>query len=301
MMSNKEWFNPASWEKAWREDAHTAVNRMKRAGMDPAHVMDQRAKAFNEQAFSDEGRHRAKRIMSWLEHQGVVFKDASILDIGAASGGFTVPFAKEGAKVTAVETSLPLIELMKKNISSLTSGAVEIVAEPFEQIDLQAKGWEKAYDLVFVSMCPVLVDWESVERVLSVARKYCYMSLSVGPHENSLIDEVWPLVSDQPRGSEHLEMAYLINLLLLKGYAYQSLITREITTKTVSRAKALDEAMTKLSLFGVSCDERVRNIVSDYLEKAYPSDEVSIRQGGRFGKVLVQLERQHMYSSDEQI
>ncbi|MMZ71712.1 hypothetical protein D1872_352510 [compost metagenome] len=59
--------------------------------------------------------------------------------------------------------------------------------------------------------------------------------------------------------------------------------------------------MTKLSLFGVPGDERVRNIVSEYLENAYPSDEVTIRQGGRFGKVLVQLERQNMYSSDEQV
>ncbi|GJM70018.1 hypothetical protein HMSSN036_22340 [Paenibacillus macerans] len=60
-------------------------------------TFDDKAKSFNEQAFSEEGRQRARRIMNWLEGQGVTFKDNSILDIGAASGGFTVPFAERGA------------------------------------------------------------------------------------------------------------------------------------------------------------------------------------------------------------
>lgn len=58
--------------------------------------------------------------------------------------------------MTAVEPSLPLVELMKKHIARITNGTVEVVSQPFENIDIQAKGWEKAFDLVFVSMCPVL-------------------------------------------------------------------------------------------------------------------------------------------------
>jgi len=38
------------------------------------------------------------------------------LEIGAASGVFSVPFAERGARVTAVETSPPLIELLEENI-----------------------------------------------------------------------------------------------------------------------------------------------------------------------------------------
>ncbi|MFM9458793.1 methyltransferase domain-containing protein, partial [Streptomyces europaeiscabiei] len=76
-------------------------------------------------------------------------------------------FAERGAEVTAVEPSLPLVELMKENITGITNGKVKIVAEPFEDIDIQAKGWGNAFDFVFVSMCPAIADWESVKKVLS--------------------------------------------------------------------------------------------------------------------------------------
>jgi len=286
-------FNEAVWEKAWKEDPDTAISKMKKAGIDPAHAFDHRAKSFNEQAFNEEGRRRTNRIMSWLERQGVTFKDTSILDIGAASGGFTVPFAERGASVTSVEPNLPLVELLKRNTAGLKNGNVEITAEPFEDIDIRAKGWEKAFDFVFVSMCPVIVDWESVEKVLSCARQFCYISLSVGSREHSLVNEIWPLVTDRPMKTEHLEMAYLLHLLYLKGYSYESLVTREMKTAEVSRETALQEVMEWLRIFGLPEDDQNRKFAADYLERTYPTDKVAIRQGGRFGKVLIRLEEQN--------
>lgn len=56
--------------------------------------------------------------MGWIENQGVDFAGLSILDIGAASGIFTIPFAEKGASVTAVEPSELLVSLMKETIPS---------------------------------------------------------------------------------------------------------------------------------------------------------------------------------------
>lgn len=295
----KELMDTSVWEKAWREDPFTAVNRMRKAGIDPAHAFDKKAESFNKEVFSEEGRRRAKRIISWLEDQGVVLNGSTILDIGAASGGFTVPFALEGARVTALEPSLPLVRLMEENVAGLAAGTVAIVAEPFEDIDLAAKAWESAFDLVFVSMCPVLTDWEAVERVLSCARQFCYMSTMVGAPEHSLLDELWPLVTDRPGKPGNMEMAYLTHLLLLKGYAFQSLVTREIKSTVLTHSAAFDEAISMLKVSGIEADERVRSIVAEHLVRNYPDGEVTIRQGGRFGKVLVRLQSQHMYCRGE--
>lgn len=291
-------FNEAVWEKAWKEDMQTGVNKMKQAGIDPVHAFDDKAKSFNEQAFNEEGRRRAKRIMNWLEGQGVGFKDSSILDVGAASGGFTVPFAESGAAVTSVEPSLPLAELLKDNIAGLPNGKVEVVTEPFEDIDIEARGWRKAFDFVFVSMCPVIVDWKSVEKVLSCARQFCYISMSVGSREHSLVSEIWPLVTEGPMITKHMEMGYLLNLLYLKGYSYESLVTREMKNTVVSRETALQEAMDWLKMFGLPADDRNRRIVTEYLQRTYPEDKVEIQQGGRFGKVLIRLQDQSMYTRD---
>ncbi|MCM3697803.1 bifunctional 2-polyprenyl-6-hydroxyphenol methylase/3-demethylubiquinol 3-O-methyltransferase UbiG [Paenibacillus macerans] len=293
-----DFFNEAAWEQAWKEDMHTAVNKMKNAGIDPVRTFDDKAKSFNEQAFNEEGRQRAKRIMNWLEGQGVTFKGTSILDIGAASGGFSVPFAERGAQVTSVEPNLSLGELLRENIAGMTNGKVDVVAEPFEDIDIQARGWEKAFDFAFVSMCPVITDWESVEKVLSCARKFCYISMTAGSREHSLVNEIWPLVTDQPMKNEHLEMAYLLHLLYLKGYSYESLVTKEMKTTEVSKEAALQEVMNWLKMFNLPADDRSRNIVAEYLERTYPADKVEIRQGGRFGKVLIRLQDQNMYTRE---
>lgn len=293
-----DFFNAALWEKEWKDESDLKSGRMKKNGIDPTRSFDHKAKTFNEQSFSEEGKKRTKRIMNWLEGQGVQFENNSILDIGAASGVFSVPFAERGAFVTAVETSPPLIELLEQNISSFAEDHVKIVPVPFEDIDVEAKGWNQAYDLVFVSMSPVIHNWESVERVLQCARKFCYISMPVLHTELSLVKEVWPLVTGQPYHSKLTEMGYLLHLLFLKGYAYESLITREEKTKEVSIETALQEAMTWLDHHRLPVDERNRNIIADYLEQAYPSGKVVIQEGGRFGKVLIRLQDQNMYTRE---
>ncbi|MWC28237.1 class I SAM-dependent methyltransferase [Paenibacillus sp. MMS18-CY102] len=291
-------FDEVVWEKAWKNDPQTAVNKMKRAGIDTTHAFDHKAAVFNEQSFNEEGRLRTKRIMNWLEGQGVTYKDATILDIGAASGGFSIPFAERGADVTSVEPCLPLVELLQNNAAGLSQGTVNIVTEPFENIDVKAKEWEKAFDLVFVSMCPVVSDWESVKKVLSCAKQYCYISTMAGSSVNSLVNEVWPLVSDRPLKPKHMEMGYLLHLLYLKGYAYQSLVTREMKTIELSRTEALQETMAWLGMHGDAKSDQTREIVADYLNRTYPDDRVVIQQGGRFGKVLIQLEDQRMFTRE---
>ncbi|MFF2480997.1 class I SAM-dependent methyltransferase [Paenibacillus sp. NPDC058071] len=293
-----DFFNAAIWEKAWEEDSDTVLKKMQKAGIDPSRSFDPKAKTFNEQSFSEEGKKRSKRILSWLEGQGVSFENATVLDIGAASGVFTVPIAERGAIVTAIETSPPQIELLEENISKFAEDQVKIVSERFEDIDVQERGWDQAFDLVFVSMCPVVHNWASVEKILQCARKFCYISMPASSHENSLMNEIWPLVTGQPYPAKPMEMGYLMHLLYLKGYAYESLITRESKTTEVTKEKALEEAMNWLTHHRLPADERNRGIIADYLEQAYPSGKVAIQEGGRFGKVLIRLQDQNMYTKE---
>ncbi|WP_042164533.1 class I SAM-dependent methyltransferase [Paenibacillus gorillae] len=295
-----DFYNEAVWEKAWKEESDTVVKKMQRAGIDPSRSFDPKAKIFNEQSFNEEGKKRSKRIINWLEGQGVRFENAAVLDIGAASGVFTVPFAERGARVTALESSPPLVELLKENTAKFADGQVSIVHEPFEHIDVESKGWREAFDLVFVSMCPVIHDWESVEKVLFSAKEYCYISMPVTHNEHSLLEEIWPLVTTgQPFKKKPLEMGYLLHLLYLKGYSYESLVTREMQTKEVTLEAALQEVMTLLGHYGLPADERTVQMVSSYLEQTYPSGQVAVQTGGRFGKVLIRLQDQSMYSKED--
>ncbi|MUG69008.1 methyltransferase domain-containing protein [Paenibacillus campinasensis] len=288
-------FDELNWEKAWREDEETGVNMMKAAGVVPERAFDKTAQKYNDQCFSEEGKQRTERIIGWLEEQGIVFERNSVLDIGAASGGFSIPFAQRGAQVTAVEPNLPFAEILEDNNQKWTEGKVRIVKNVFEEIDIQKEGWEKAFDLVFVSMCPTIADWESVEKVLSCARKFCYISVSAGPREHSLTNEILPYLKHPYKKPHNSEMIYLIQLLYLKGYAFHSLVTKEMKTMEISREAAIREVLNWLNIYQYPVDSETRDVIESYLDQKYASQPITIHSGGRFGKVLVKLEDPSMY------
>ncbi|MEK5026975.1 methyltransferase domain-containing protein [Paenibacillus sp. FSL M7-1046] len=294
----KDLFDIQLWEQAWKEDPSSTANQMKRAGIDPTHGFDHKAKVFDEEVFSEGGRRRSERIIGWMEGQGVDFAGLSVLDIGAASGGFSVPFAERGAKVTAVEPNVPLADLFEANTARVSPGKekITLVREAFEDLDIAAMGWEKGFDLVFVSMCPVIIDWDSVERVLSCARQYCYISTSAGSRQHSLINEVMPLLTGREMHPDSSDMAYLNHLLYLKGYAYESIVTREMKSTELSVEAAIEEVLQLLKTHHLPAHEVSRNIVTDYIRSTYQEKKVTVQQGGRFGKVLIRLQDQNMYS-----
>ncbi|MFM9281488.1 class I SAM-dependent methyltransferase [Paenibacillus jiagnxiensis] len=288
--------DPRFWEEAWKNDPNSFANRTKKAGLDPARSFDHKAKEFNKQVFSEEGIRRTERIIGWLENQGVNFAGASVLDVGAASGGFSIPFAERGATVTAVEPNIPLSDLLLENAGRLESGSVNLVRDTFEAIDLEAAGWRNAFDIVFASMVPAAGDWQRVENLISCASRFCYISMAAGGTEHGLLDEIIPLITGRRREQGNSEMYYLLQLLYLKGYSYTSLVTRETKTVEMSIEEAIYEAMAMLRVHQQPNDQRARGIVTDYLHQAYPDNKVVFQQGGRFGKVLIQTRDQNMYS-----
>lgn len=290
-------FDPEVWKAAWINDPEAGVNRMLRAGTVPAHSFDDmaRARSFHKQAFNEEGIKRTARIMGWLRTQGVTIKDSSILDIGAASGVFSIPFAEEGADVTAVEPSGPLTALMEESIKPSIKGNIKIVREQFEELSIETNRWQNKFDLVFASMCPAIFGWEMVEKALACASQFCYISTSAGPKEHSLIQELRPVVGIKEDLVQTSDMAYIIQLLNIYGYSFQTLITRETQTVMMSVDEAVKHTLGWFSFFGMPTDEQSLQKAEAYLRKTYAGKRIPVQQGGRFGKVLVRIKNQHMY------
>lgn len=92
----KDIFSNQYWEKAWEADPNTQDKRMKRAGLGnpSAPGFEKWAENFNKNSFTEESQQRTKWIMNWIEQQTGRFSNLSVLDIGVASGVFSVPFAK---------------------------------------------------------------------------------------------------------------------------------------------------------------------------------------------------------------
>jgi len=223
-------FDKRVWIDAWRNDPHTALRIMERfdQGSNSTEEFKKWAQSYNKSSFSDEGRRRSDRILTWVEHQIGTFENRSVLDIGAASGSFSIPFAERGALVTAVEPSYDMASMLKSN-AALYTVDVKIIQQSFEEL---VEKHENSYDLVFASMCPAMKDWDAVERAIRLANKYCYISFMAGPKENGIMVELLQSLGLKST-IESSDMSYLQHLtsteLLLLGVFFILVFLLEAT------------------------------------------------------------------------
>ncbi|MCH4395619.1 methyltransferase domain-containing protein [Staphylococcus haemolyticus] len=281
----KDIFSNQYWEKAWEDDPNTQDKRMKRAGLgDPsAPGFEKWAENFNKNSFTEESQHRTKRIMNWIEQQTGRFSNLSVLDVGAASGVFSVPFAKEGAKVTALEPS-PILHDMLKDNANHYGVTLKTLNQSFEDAQLEELG---QHDLVFASMCPAVTTWEAVSKAIDIAQKFVYVSLFAGPKENSIVDEVVAFLDEESQPMT-ADMYYLLQLLYFNDYTYETLIERH----TQHNDKPIEDVMQQLPQWlkevEVELDEQQLASVEHYLRDKY-GDTIPVITGGKFGKVLIHV------------
>lgn len=279
----QDFFDSHFWERAWNDDPYTSLKKMKKAGLGSydSPGFEQWARNYDRQSFTEEGQQRSERIIKWIEQQIPTFENLSILDVGAASGSFSIPFAKRGAQVTALEPSPLLSELLQGHAESSNLN-INIINENFENCSVDELG---QYDLVFASMCPAVTDWQAVQKALNMARRYFYVSLMAGPKENQLVDEIIETFNLEGHPTT-ADMYYLLQLLFTNNYTYQSLIEYHHNTKEMSLETVMTQLPTWLSDFDITLSDKQLQDVQQYLQKQY-GDMIPVTTGGKFGKVLV--------------
>ena len=285
MMMDMNIFDQQFWKDAWDKDPNTQDKRMKRAGLGKpdAPGFEKWAENFNKNSFTEESQERTKRIMSWIENQTGAFKNLSILDVGAASGVFSIPFAKEGAKVTSLEPSTVLHEMLKDNAQHYDA-SIKTINQSFESISASDLN---NVDFVFASMCPAVTTWEAVQKAIDIANQFVYVSLIAGPKENSIVDEVTTFLEMKP-SSMTADMYYLMQLLYCNNYTYETLIEHHTQHTEKSVEEVMQQLPSWLKEVEIEIDHQQMESIEQYLQDKY-GDNVPLTTGGKFGKVLIHL------------
>ena len=285
MMVDMNIFDQQFWKDAWDNDPNTQDKRMKRAGLGnpDAPGFEKWAENFNKNSFTEESQKRTKRIMSWIEKQTGAFKNLSILDVGAASGVFSIPFAKEGAKVTSLEPSTVLHEMLKDNAQHYDA-SIETINQSFESISASDLN---NVDFVFASMCPAVTTWEAVQKAIDIANQFVYVSLIAGPKENSIVEKVTAFLEMKPSPMT-ADMYYLMQLLYCNNYTYDTLIEHHTQHTEKSVEEVMQQLPSWLKEVEIEIDHQQMESIEQYLQDKY-GDNVPLTTGGKFGKVLIHL------------
>ena len=133
------------------------------------------------------------RVISLVKSRGVEIGEASILDIGCGTGIYALPLAREAAMVTGLDESETMISRMKKVMASEGIRNVTPIAASWKDIDIYDRGFEKAFDIAWVSMSQAMQTAQDFERMEKCARRWCVYIGWGRKRKNALMEEIFGL------------------------------------------------------------------------------------------------------------
>lgn len=171
--------------------------------------------------FSQSLRERVREAADYLRAQGALAPGGQVIDIGCGPGRFVTEFARTAAHVTGVDISEKMLKLGGDYALKCGQDNVDFLKADFGDLDIEALGWEKRFDLVFTSITPAIGTMEDLEKIMRISRAYCFNSCFVR-WEDELEDQIGRDVFGRQESSgtnSHGHWFYsLFNLLWLMGY-----------------------------------------------------------------------------------
>jgi SAM-dependent methyltransferase len=176
----------------------------------------------------------------------------TVLDIGAGSGRFAIPFARVARTLTAVEPSASRARLLRENAAAQGLTNIRVVDARWENAEVQP------HDLAFCSHAMYssadLVQF--VRKMEASAREACFLVMRMPSHDG-VMRELSRRVHGEPHDSPNFWVGY--NVLYDMGIYANVVMEPSLRTWTdASIEDALNRARRHLQVEGSAWDEVIR-------------------------------------------
>ena len=252
------------WEKLWIEAKNGSVLE-KRPGELEIEIYDKGAEDYRDAVKKKSREYR--QILEYGQQMIDVIKDIlnqdfEVLDIGTGPGTLAIPIARLVRKVTALDPSKGMLEVLEESA----------VAEGIDNIETINKTWQtvndaeirERFDLVISSEVVWQFDDVGVQlmRMHDASRRYCCATLHAGLTDD-VDSELWSRIMDKEY-NYGVDYIYIYNILYSKGiYANVEVIDSDfIFEKSVNDAIRYYEY-----IFGLHTEvtPKVKEIIRDYV------------------------------------
>lgn len=156
---------------------------------DPA-FWDEKAGAYPLPGERD-GLERTNRIIDLLTARGLSWAGAQVLDIGCGTGEFSLPLAKRGAIVTALDFSKNMLHRLSAEAIRQLPGHVRVIHGSWKEIDIYAMSLERAYDITLSAFSQAVETEEDLRKMERCSQKWCIYIATGEIHRAAALEQVF--------------------------------------------------------------------------------------------------------------
>ena len=263
--------NSRYWTEFWQESTRPGKNR----GPMQAGFWDNMAGRYSRNLPAGREKDRLNMVFELIENTGLDLSGAEVLDIGAGTGALSIPLARRGAKVTAVDFSAEMLKKLESRAAQEKVSIARTVLRSWDEIDLDAEGFRERFDLVIASMTPAVRCPSTFNLMLEASKGVCYYSGWMNRKWDPAFYELYRLLFNEKfRESPHgFYLPFMF--LYLNGYRPTVRIRQDIWRSE----ETIDEMVDTVSgFFSLSkdIDEDMKSRMREYfLERAKDGKYIS--------------------------
>lgn len=241
--------NEVDWLKYWQEALKQKTDKNK--------DWDKAAPHFHKRAKKDD-------YHDLLFSKLILNENDSLLDLGCGEGSITLPIAKQVRKVTGVDSSTKMLELLNKRAQEQNIKNVDTILKSLEDISYEEIG---DYDVVLASrsLNGIIPIEETLKTINEIANKYVFITL-FGPENWKIEKEFNEYIGKENKPFP--EYNYMFNILYNMGiYANIERLDIKAYREYNSIEEAMDNGKFRLDLLNDDEKAQLRKYLNEILKK----------------------------------
>jgi len=196
----------------------------------------------------EEGEHNYEAgVLKTIREHGVDFCGKSVLDVGCGSGMYTLRLAREAERVTAVDISGVMLDILRQDAAALGVDNIDYVHSDWAEFDAR-----RTFDVVFCSMTPAIESDESREKLLGHAWGWTVFMGFAGRMESDVMAGLFERYGLAPKVFNNGPQ--MRKWLTGRGITPVSVILEDQWVVPKNLEEALDACATTLTNYGVEPD-----------------------------------------------
>lgn len=241
--------NEVDWLKYWQEALKQKTDKNK--------DWDKAAPHFHKRAKKDD-------YHDLLFSKLILNENDSLLDLGCGEGSITLPIAKQVRKVTGVDSSTKMLELLNQRAQEQNIKNVDTILKSLEDISYEEIG---DYDVVLASrsLNGIIPIEETLKTINEIANKYVFITL-FGPENWKIEKEFNEYIGKENKPFP--EYNYMFNILYNMGiYANIERLDIKAYREYSSIEEAMDNGKFRLDLLNDDEKAQLRKYLNEILKK----------------------------------